>query len=770
MLLLAVTTVALNQQSGLQNRMATNQTQSIQTSLGQMAAAEEAIWQLTSDPMWWSSPASKDYTYDGALFNRTVVKSSVSNYNDAITVSVTAPGGERPFKTSYRYYVYPPIPEPLVGKPIYQVSSDISGNAYFAVPDKHRVYKRDAITGDITEVAGNGTSGYSGDGGPATQAQLNEPKGVFIDNLGSIYIADTDNHCIRKVTAGTITTVAGICGSTGYYSGDGGPATQAQLNGPEGVFIDTFGGIYIADTDNHCIRKVTAGTITPEAGICGPTGDYFGDGDLAILAKLNSPQGLFVDALGNVYIADTGNNRIRKVDGLTKFISTIAGTGTGGYDGDGGPALNAQLKEPQGVFVDQLGNIYIADTDNNKIRKVDNSSQIITTFAGTGEAGDLEDLGDGLLATEAKLDKPSGLTLVLTGIVIADTKHNTLRHVDSATGIISSLFTPAGFALEKPAGVALDTNGNLYIADANNHRIRKINVAGIITIYAGNGSGDSGGDGGPAISAQLKKPQGVSAYTDTLGNINIYIADSDNDLIRKVDSLGIISIFAGAGSGGDGGPAISAKLKNPRGVAVDNAGNVYIAETTSNKIRKVDGITNIISTVAGTGDRGASGDGGPATSARLDRPEGVFVDSAGNVYIADTTNNKIRKVDGTTNFISTVAGTGVPGYSGDGGPATSAKFKNPQGVFVDQSGNIYISDTKNNRIRVVSVHDGNIYTLAGSGTPGYNGEGLPSANTKLENPAGLVMAANRGGANIYVSDTDNNRIRILRYKKVKELY
>ena len=333
------------------------------------------------------------------------------------------------------------------------------------------------------------------------------------------------------------------------------------------------------------------------------------------------------------------------------IITTVAGNGVGGYSGDGGPATAASLLVPKGVAVDAAGNLYIADTGNARIRKVAPGGTI-TTVAGNGVGGYS---GDGGPATAASLDRPPG--------------------------------------------VALDAAGNLYIADYWNNRIRKVAPGGTITTVAGNGVGGYSGDGGPATAASLAYPAGV--VVDAAGNL--YIADHDNARIRKVTPGGTITTVAGNGVhgySGDGGPATAASLSYPKGVAVDAAGNLYIADMYNYRIRKVTP-AGVITTAAGNGVQGYSGDGGPATAASLNYQTGVAVDAAGNLYSAGWTDYRIRKVTpGGT--ISTVAGNGVQGYSGDGGPATAASLNWPYGVNVDAAGNLYIADEANHRIRKVS--------------------------------------------------------------------
>ena len=274
----------------------------------------------------------------------------------------------------------------------------------------------------IINIAGNGNYGYSGDTGPAIYAELRSPNGVAVDSSGNVYIADTQNHCIRKVTAGgVISTIAG----TGFpeYSGDTGPAIYAELRSPNGVVVDSSGNVYIADTQNHCIRKVTVGgVISTIAGTGFP--EYSGDTGPAIYAELRLPNGVAVDSSGNVYIADSGNHRIRKVT-VGGVISTIAGNGFGGYSGDTGFAIYAELRSPNGVAVDSSGNVYIADTQNHCIRKV-TAGGVISTIAGTGVAGSA--YGDGDLARYAELNYPENVAVDSSGnVYIADTMNNRIR-------------------------------------------------------------------------------------------------------------------------------------------------------------------------------------------------------------------------------------------------------------------------------------------------------------------------------------------------------
>ena len=558
----------------------------------------------------------------------------------------------------------PVTPPTEATAPAAPVSSQVNSPPVTPSPTLALATPSPLASGTITTYAGS-DSGL-GDGGRASAARLDAPEGVALDSAGSLYIADSTNNSIRKVSpGGTISTYAGSgppppCCSGGGFSGDGGPATAAQLNAPVGVALDPAGNLYIADRDNQRIRRITsggtistyAGTGTPPSSFWGAivVGGFSGDGGPATAAQLNAPVGVALDPAGNLYIADRDNQRIRRVTpgGTT---STYAGSGSLGFSGDGGPATAARLNMSLGgVALDSAGNLYIADLLNERIRKV-SPVGTISTYAGNGGYGFW---GDGGPATAAQLSLPHG--------------------------------------------VALDSAGNLYIADSNNHRIRKVTPGGTISTYAGTGTEGFSGDGGPATAAHLDRPDGVAL--DSAGNL--YIADLGNSRIRKVTPGGTISTYAGNGGygfWGDGGPATAAQLR-PRGMALDPAGNLYIADFGNSRVRKVTP-GGTISTYAGTGTPGFAGDGGPATAAQLSFPQGVALDSAGNLYIADSGNSRIRKVTpGGT--ISTYAGTGLQGFSGDGGPAIDAQLWFPVGVALDSAGNLYIADQENQRIRKVT--------------------------------------------------------------------
>jgi trimeric autotransporter adhesin len=567
----------------------------------------------------------------------------------------------------------------------------------------NRIYKVD-VQSTWTLVAGNGVFAFSGDGGPATSASLGQPESIALDTVGNLYILDTLNRRVREVSAatGVIQTIAGT-GVSGSI-GDGGPAISSQIGGHGGLSVDAQGNVFLADQTNNRVREIVASNGVIQT----------------IVSQVLFPKGVSLDSSGNIFIADTGNHRILElVGGVGGNIQTIAGDGTGGFGGDGGPATSAELYYPYGVFADSLGNILIADTGNNRLREIPSGTKNIKTLAGTGAANPSscktsfdQCIGDGGLAT--------------SGIV------------------------------QYPGSVFEDNLGNIFFVLALVDEIQEI-PAGTTNIqtFAGNSASGFGGDGGPAPNAQLSFP--VDAVTDKAGNI--YIADTG--AVREVFSAtGMIQTIAGTGMGGivslsgDNGPATTATTY-PNGLFVDAFGNLFIADG-FNEVREISAGTGTIRSVAGNGIAGYTGDGGPAANAELNYPNSVFVDSAGNIFIADSNNSAIREVvGGPGGNIVTVAGNGTAGFSGDGGPATSAQLAYPSGVYVDASGNIFIADG-NNCIREVLASTHIIQTVAGNGPNGYNVENIPAITATLNGTTG-VFGETLG--NIYVPDFINNSIR-----------
>jgi uncharacterized protein (TIGR03437 family) len=625
---------------------------------------------------------------------------------------------------------------------------DASGNLYIADAGNYRIR---IITpdGNIHTYLGNGFAGGAGDGGPASQATINQIRGLTIDSAGNIYFCDFANHVVRMInTSGIINTIAGTPGTSGYY-GDSGPATLAQLNKPEGVALDPSGNIYIGDSGNNVVRIITAGVINTFAGITTnegttapttsttPTGyvstssvgtpataGFNGDGGLATGAVLSSPQCVLSDALGNIYICDYGNAAIRIVttDGN---INTFAGQGTDiGFLGDGGPALEAELAGVVAMNFDSVGNLYMADWGNSRIRVV-NTQLNIVTVAGGGNPPSPS--GDGGQATNALLGAPFGL--------------------------------------------AMDASGNLYFSDYDTYTVRKITPQGIISTVVGNGTPGYSGDGGPALSAQLY-PAGLTF--DSAGNL--YIADYGNNVVREVNTKGIISTIAGnrnegPGYSGDGGPAVAAQLTYPTTLVFDGSNNLYIADAGNWVIRMVNPAGNI-STFAGNNTKGYTGDNGLATAAEFNYIFGLLV-SGGNLMISDYGNYAVREISFTTGIVTTIVGNGTQGYTGDGPVVTGksstiqagaqvisvTQLGGPYGILTDSSGQLFIADSSSSRVlKIGTGATPSISTVAGNGIFGYSGDGGPATLAMISNPLGLVSDAN---GNLYFADSQNAVIRKL---------
>jgi sugar lactone lactonase YvrE len=705
----------------------------------------------------------------------------------------------------------------------------------------------------------------SGDGGPATQAAINMSGVAFRD--GILYL--TDGTRIRKIAAdGTITTVVGLLDPVIHqpipgFSGDGGPALGAQIRGATSLDFDSSGNLYIADSGNSCIRKVTARviggasqpldgseTITTVAGMGTAVGNS-GDGGPATSAKLNSPRGIAVDSTGGVlYIADQTNNNIRKV-ALGGAISTIGGTGTAGFSGDGGPATSATFNLPTGVAFDpSTGDVYVADVLNSRVRKIA-ASGIVSTFAGTGTSSAAGNLNEGGAAVAANV-RPVKVRLVGSILYIVDSGVGMVRRIDIISGIITTLagsglpsyagaFPPvgdggpalAGLLGSGPGGVqdaALDGSGNLFIADASSRRVRFAATGSAATVFgqsvaAGNIATVAGppgivtfsGDGGAALSARLF-PGGGIAF-DPGGNL--YISDAGNNRIRRIDTGRTINTVAGngiAGFSGVPGPAAAAQIQpgslafnsdnlylannsnrvlqdagdfitivtnttgitsppspdgtlaaqahmGAAGIVFDLAGNLYVGDSLNNRIWKAD-TSGVVTTVAGGGTvvLDASTLSTTATQVRLFGPGSLAFDPAGNLYSIDGSRNRILKIaanapnqplDGSET-VTVFAGTGQLGFSGDGGPATAALLNGPGGLVFDSEGSLYFSDGVNFRIRRVD-RKGIITTIAGTGVASFKGDGGFADRAQIR---GGPLAFDSSG-NLFMTDIVNNVVRVL---------
>ena len=580
--------------------------------------------------------------------------------------------------------------------------------------------------GTITTLCGDGHPGYTGDGGPCSAAEFDSPKGqaaapagrITIDANDNIYVADTSNHAIRRVDGAThiITTIAGT-GQPGY-SGDNFSSVNAQLNTPSDVALGPDGSLYVADTMNHVIRKITppdgTGNIYTVAGT-GQAG-FDGDGGAPTLAKLNQPYGLTVSASGDLYIADTQNHRIREVSthftgafptpkprptpaiipcsDVVGSICTYAGTGEQGFNGDGLDRLTTDLYWVFDIEFTASGRRILADWNNHKIREI-LPDDTVKTIMGTNFIGD---------------GPPDFSDYTLGG---ADPLEVNLNH---------------------PTDVQELPNGDLMVMCWHNHKIRTIlKDTNRVIVVAGAGAG-YGGDGGPATTttdstitpvALINQPP--HGAIDQNGNLFFidqrnqrirvlynFVADRENAIINTVVGVGPIN---GKGGFNGDGIALSSQVNFPTGSNPEPSGGLaldtsvappilYFSDTLNNRIRKVtftspDFKTGVVQTIAGTGDGAFGGDGAIATGAQINYPEDMELGPDGNLYFADTNNNRVRMIDLHSGIINTVAGTGDKGYAGDGGPAVLAQLNRPFGIAFDENGDLYISDTFNSRVRKV---------------------------------------------------------------------
>ena len=548
-----------------------------------------------------------------------------------------------------------------------------------------------------------------GDGGYATTAILSQAEGVAVDGRGNIYVADADDNRVRKITPdGRIQTVAGT-GVSGS-GGDGGPAKLAQLNRPYGIAVDGAGTLYIADLGNGDTRRVTLdGTISTINLSRGS-------------ARAVAPRNVAVDTDGTLYVSDFGSHQVYRVS-TSGAVTVFAGTGKAGASGDGGPAALAQLNSPAGIALDGSGALYIADSGNNRIRKIFRGSistlmnveaptglsvatggtlyiaaahYLGTTFSAIGSAGAKDVAVDG-----------TGNVFFSTGPLVQKITRGGIMTNIAGTGAARYYGGDGGPAasarLHGPAALVEDGAGNWYVADTGNHRIRKIAASGIITTVAGTGEPGGNGDGGPALLAQLNAPRGLAF--DALRNL--LIADSANGRIRKLTPAGTIT-------------TVVDQLNNPEAIAVDASGSLFIAETGKARVLRVSA-SGTVSTAVSTQNPGAlafdrSGnlliavntgivkltDAGVLVTIAdgLNAPRGLAVNAAGDVIIAEAGGHRVwlASASGTLNVL---AGTGTAGFTGDGGPANAAHLSSPSGAAIDSSGIIWIADSGNHRIRTL---------------------------------------------------------------------
>ena len=515
--------------------------------------------------------------------------------------------------------------------------------------------------------------------GTGSAARFYNPNGVAVDGSGNVYVADRLNHTIRKVTpAGVVSTLAGLAGNPGSSDGTG---SAARFYAPAGLAVDSSGNVYVADTYNSTIRMVTpSGVVSTLVGLAGSRGSSDGTGNAA---RFYYPFGVAMDSSGKLYVADTDNNTIRMVapGGVVSTLAGLAGS-SGSSDGTGSAA---RFNGPFGVTVDASGNVYVADTHNNTLRKV-TPGGVVTTLAGqVGSSGSSDGTG-----TAARFNLPCGVAVDSSGYVyVVDTYNNTLRVV-SPGGVVATIAGRAGYEgfsdgagsvarFNAPQGVAVYGLGKSYIADTNNGKIRKEVPAVMLS----------------TISAGFSQPTGVAA--DSSGNG--YVADTGNNIIGKVTPSGVVSTLAGmagpfGGSGSSDGTGSAARFNSPSGVAVDASGNLYIADTGNHTIRMITP-GGVVTTLSGLAGSSGSNDG-TGSAARFNNPKGVAVDGSGNLYVSDTGNHTIRMVT-PGGVVTTIGGTSGVADGADGIGA-AAKFSQPFGITVSSTGTLFVADSNNNRI------------------------------------------------------------------------
>lgn len=647
------------------------------------------------------------------------------------------------------------------------VASDKAGNLYVADESNCTIRKITSAAvvttlagkaGDCRSEDGTGASARFGAFFPSSFPGLITgstvgPSGIATDSQGNVYVADTGNNTIRKITPlGVVTTLAGTSGTPRTPSSSDGIGAAASFASPHGLATDNADNVYVADTGNQIIRKISpAGLVTTLAGTAGKGGVADGTG---ASARFWRPISVATDNAGNIYVADGG--AIRKIS-PAGMVTTLAGMASdiGSADGLGEAA---RFYNPQGVTVDGAGNVYVADTNNNTVRKIAPAG-VVTTLAGTANARGIGGSDDGTGAA-ATFHGPSGITADSAGnLYVADRYNNTIRRVTPA-GVVTTLAgtSPAtgnadGIGVAATFGpiyadtgaIATDSAGNVYVADSDNSIIRKITAAGVVTTLAGM-AGEYGSVDGTGAAARFTRPTGVAV--DSAGNV--YVADSGNRTVRKITPAGVVTTLAGMANSdsygpGSDGTGVAARFIDPRVVAVDSAGNVYVADSgiygTTATVRKITP-AGVVTTLAGTFDfLRPIGVDGPGAMATFSDIEGIATDSAGNIYVTDSRNSTIRKIT-PAGTVTTLAGTaGVRAYADGSGAA--ARFAFPMGITIDSTGNIYVADTGNQTIRKITP-TGVVTTIAGiAGQYGFIAGPLPGG---LSNPSGIAIS----GSTLYI--------------------
>ncbi|MYD92243.1 MAG: hypothetical protein F4Y02_00830, partial [Chloroflexi bacterium] len=578
----------------------------------------------------------------------------------------------------------------------------------------------------LSDFAGTGEIGNGGDGGPALAAQFRSVGGVVVGSDGVVYVSDPSASRIRRIRAdGVIEALAGT-GVRGY-GGDGGPALAADFTDPSRLLVDQAGTLFVSELDR--VRRIDASGLVSTVLGDGHAG-LEGDGGPAAFARTAGNEGMAIDGDGNLFIAERAANRVRRID-TRGNLTTVAGTGVPGSDGDGGPALSATLNQPVDVDVDGQGNLLIAELTGNRVRRV-STNGVIDTIAGTGLPGGA---GDGGPATAAELHGPQSVVVDAIGAVfIADWNNRRIRRIhpdgtmQTVAGLVGGRVESGGPALESrltlPLAITPTLDGRLLIVEQSARRIRAL-------VPAPQSGADPSSSRTP--DTQLVGTQPAPVVFVPPASALPSGAPLAGDLVAEV--------FAGTGESGnaaDGEFRLSAALASPRGIAIDGIGRLLIADTGNHRIRRLDP-DGVVRVIAGTGASGSAGDGLAAVAAQLNRPSALVVDSNGSIYVADSGNFRIRKID-PDGIITTFAGGSQPGVGGDGGPARDAQFTEPIGLALGSDGSLFVVDGPVHRVRVIRP-DGLIYAYAGIGVDGSGGDGGQAAEAALGFPQRVALNA-----------------------------
>ena len=612
------------------------------------------------------------------------------------------------------------------------IARDTNGNLYLADSDNHTIRK---ITPDglVTTLAGLAGSSGTNDGIGAA-ARFNSPYGVAVGGDGTIYVADANNHAIRKISpSGVVSTIAGLAGTPGKVNGTG---SAARFRFPRGIVVDSSNNLYVADTSNDAIRKITpAGVVSTFAGSLG----NFGTNDATgTSAGFNLPVGLTMDAAGNIYVADFSNKAIRKITPAA-VVTTLAGA-PGSVDVVDGTNTTAHFGGPFGITLNGM-KLYVTDESADAVREI-TLDGVVTTIAGTiSNSGYANAIG-----TNAVFNGPSGIVADgETNLFVVDSGNDSIREI--SPNLTVTLFAGPGAPFNAPGGSAFGPDGNLYVADQQNHAIRKITPQGDVSTFAGT-FGVSGTNDGVGTVAQFNSP--VDLAFDPAGNM--YVADRVNDTIRMITPGAVVSTLAGLPqvSGTNNGVGTNALFHLPTGIVVDAQTNIYVADTFNHAIRIItpDGT---VSTFAGTiGTAGTTN--GTGLSAQFSFPEGITIDPDGNLFVVDNGDHTIREIT-PGGVESTFAGSSGTSGSADG-VGTAAQFSSPSGIAIDANRNLYVADGGNQAIRKITPA-ASVTTLGGDPGQFGNLDGTGS-NAQFNGPEGVTLDTQ---GNLFVSDTFNNRIR-----------